>query len=62
MSYYQHNYEGDDDMPAYIKATLIGSSVSIPISNGHIYVTRSYKVCEHRDQGGARSIIAAIQA
>ena len=64
MSYYQHNYEGDDDMPAHIKATLIGPSLSIPITNGKLNmgIWQGIYLCEHRDQGGSRSLVATIQA
>jgi len=64
MSYYQHNDEGDDDMPAHIKATLIGPSISIPITNGKLNmgIWQGIYLCEHRDQGGSRNIVATIQA
>lgn len=62
-AYYQHTYEGDDDMPAHIKASLLGSSVTIPISNGRLALGtwQGIVLGEHRDHGGTRSVIATIQ-
>lgn len=59
MSYYKHNYEGDDDMPAHIKSSLLGSSVSIPITNGRINAGtwQGVYLCEHRDYGGSRKLV-----
>ena len=64
MTYYQHNDEGDDDMPAHIKATIIGPSLLIPITNGklNLGVWQGIYLCEHRNQGGSRSLVATIQA
>ena len=63
-SYYTHNDEGPDDMPAHIKASLLGSSVSIPITDGYLNlgVWQGVYLCEHRDQGGPRNIIVTINA
>lgn len=63
-SYYTHNDEGPDDMPAHIKASLLGSSVSIPITDGYLNlgVWQGIYLCEHRDQGGPRNIIVTINA
>ena len=62
QSYYQHDYEGDDDMPAHIKASTLGSSVSIPIKDGclNIGTWQGVYLGEHRDYGGARRIVATI--
>lgn len=62
-AYYQHTYEGDDDMPAHIKASLLGSSVTIPISNGKLALGtwQGIVLGEHRAHGGTRRIIATIQ-
>lgn len=59
MPYYRHNYEGDDDMPAHIKASLMGSSVQMPISNGklNLGMWQGIVLGEHRDNGGRRSLI-----
>jgi secondary thiamine-phosphate synthase enzyme len=61
--YYQHDYEGDDDMPAHIKNCLLGSSVSIPVTNGalNLGIWQGIYLCEHRNKGGCRSIVATIQ-
>lgn len=56
---YIHNYEGDDDMPAHLKASLLGSSVIIPIHNGRLALGtwQGVYLCEHRDHGGRRDIM-----
>jgi len=60
--YYQHTYEGDDDMPAHIKASLLGSSISIPISNGELNVGiwQGIYLGEHRIDGGSRTVVATL--
>lgn len=57
--YYKHIYEGADDMPAHIKASLLGSSVMIPITNGRLNLGtwQGIYLCEHRDYGGSRNLI-----
>ena len=57
--YYTHIYEGDDDMPAHIKASLLGSSVMIPVTNGRLSLGtwQGVYLCEHRDRGGARKLV-----
>lgn len=61
--YYLHNYEGPDDMPAHIKAALLGTSVTIPVYKGglNIGVWQGVYLCEHRDQGGARKLVLTLQ-
>lgn len=61
--YYQHTYEGDDDMPAHIKASLLGCSVTIPITNGRLALGtwQGVYLGEHRDFGGSRRLIATLQ-
>jgi len=61
--YYQHTYEGDDDMPAHIKASTLGSSINIPISNGTLALGtwQGIYLGEHRDAGGSRRIVVTIQ-
>lgn len=61
--YYQHDYEGSDDMPAHIKASLLGSSVSIPITDGRLNLGtwQGIYLCEHRDHGGTRRLVVTIQ-
>lgn len=58
--YYQHTYEGPDDMPAHIKASTLGSSVSIPVNQGRMLLGtwQGIYLGEHRDHGGSRRIIA----
>ncbi len=57
--YYKHTYEGPDDMPAHIKASLLGASVLIPITNGRLNmgVWQGIYLCEHRDYAEGRSLI-----
>ncbi len=59
-SYWTHTLEGDDDMPAHIKAALLGSSLTLPISGGRpaLGTWQGIYLCEHRDRGGARSLVA----
>lgn len=61
--YYKHIFEGDDDMPAHLKASILGTSLTIPISDGMLQlgVWQGVYLCEHRNQGGARSLLATIQ-
>lgn len=57
--YYEHNYEGSDDMPAHIKASLMGSSVMIPIANGKL-LTGTWQgiyLGEHRNADFGRSLV-----
>ena len=58
--YYQHTYEGDDDMPAHIKASLLGNSLSLPISRGqlNIGIWQGIYLGEHRNHAGGRIIVA----
>ena len=60
--WYDHNSEGSDDMPAHIKSTLIGNSLTIPITNGHLNLGtwQGIYLCEHRINGGSRKIIVTI--
>ncbi len=57
-----HTLEGPDDMPAHIKAALMGSSLSLPISRGRLALGtwQGIYLCEHRDRGGARSLLATL--
>ncbi|MCF0190923.1 MAG: YjbQ family protein [Marinilabiliaceae bacterium] len=60
--YYEHNMEGDDDMPAHAKTTLIGPSITIPISNGRLNLGtwQGIYLCEFRNCGGPRNIVCTI--
>jgi len=57
--YYKHTYEGSDDMPAHIKASLFGASVTIPITSGklNLGIWQGIYLCEHRDYGGSRTVV-----
>ena len=60
--YYKHTFEGSDDMPAHIKAALLGSSVQIPITSGRLNLGtwQGIYLCEHRDHGGSRKLVLTI--
>jgi secondary thiamine-phosphate synthase enzyme len=60
--YYRHDYEGDDDMPAHIKCSLLGASLSIPITGGklNLGIWQGIYLCEHRNNGGSRKIVATL--
>ncbi|WP_456441636.1 secondary thiamine-phosphate synthase enzyme YjbQ [Psychroserpens sp.] len=60
--YYKHTYEGSDDMPAHIKASLLGASVQIPITNGklNLGIWQGIYLCEHRNNGGSRSVVITV--
>ncbi len=60
--WYQHDYEGSDDMPAHLKSSLLGCSVSIPISNGRLNLGtwQGIYLGEHRNHGGARKVIITL--
>lgn len=59
MPYYKHDYEGSDDMPAHLKSSILGSSVTIPITNGKLNLGtwQGIYLCEHRNYGGSRKIV-----
>jgi secondary thiamine-phosphate synthase enzyme len=61
-SYWTHTLEGDDDMPAHIKASLLGPSLTLPVSAGRLALGtwQGIYLCEHRDRGGARSLVATV--
>lgn len=56
---YAHDYEGPDDMPAHLKASLLGSSVLLPIRNGQLALGtwQGIYLCEHRNNGGSRNLL-----
>jgi len=60
--HYKHTLEGPDDMPAHIKSSIMGSSVTIPITNGqfNLGTWQGIYLCEHRNQGGPRRIVITI--
>ncbi len=59
---YLHDYEGADDMPAHLKSSILGCSVLFPVTNGRpaLGTWQGIYLCEHRDQGGARSLIISV--
>jgi secondary thiamine-phosphate synthase enzyme len=60
--WYEHNSEGSDDMPAHIKSTLIGNSLTIPITNGKLNLGtwQGIYLCEHRNHAGSRSVVVTV--
>ncbi len=60
--YYRHTYEGPDDMPAHIKASLMGASVQIPITNGNLNlgIWQGIYLCEHRDHASGRKLVVTV--
>ncbi len=58
---YRHNEEGSDDMPAHLKAAILGSSVLIPIVNGELAlgIWQGIYLCEHRNRGGSRDLMVS---
>ncbi|MEI8632482.1 secondary thiamine-phosphate synthase enzyme YjbQ [Vibrio sp. PP-XX7] len=62
-SYYQHTYEGRDDMPAHLKSSTLGCSLMIPITNGQLALGtwQGIYLGEHRKHGGQRRVVATIQ-
>ena len=60
--YYDHVLEGADDMPAHAKSSMIGVSLNIPITRGRLNlgIWQGIYLCEHRDYGGSRTIVATI--
>jgi secondary thiamine-phosphate synthase enzyme len=60
--YYEHTLEGADDMPAHIKASVLGSSLSIPVGKGTLRLGtwQGIYLCEHRNHGGARRLVATL--
>jgi secondary thiamine-phosphate synthase enzyme len=59
-SYWTHTLEGPDDMPAHVKAALLGPSLTLPIAGGRLALGtwQGIYLCEHRDRGGPRSLVA----
>lgn len=60
--YYKHTLEGSDDMPAHIKASLLGASLNIPISDGKLNMGtwQGIYLCEHRNYGGSRHLLITV--
>lgn len=60
--YLQHRDEGPDDMPAHLKASILGSSLTVPISSGRLNLGtwQGIYLCEHRDHGGSRTVVLTM--
>ena len=60
--YWTHTLEGADDMPAHIKASLLGPSLTLPVARGRLALGtwQGIYLCEHRDSGGSRSVVATL--
>lgn len=60
---YRHTCEGPDDMPAHVKASLMGSSVTVPVSEGRLCLGtwQGIYLCEHRNHGGGRRLVLTLQ-
>lgn len=60
--YYLHTLEGDDDMPAHVKSVMVGASLTIPITDGRLNLGtwQGIYLCEFRDYGGSRKIVATV--
>ncbi len=60
--YFRHVYEGADDMPAHIKAVMLGSSVTVPLTNGRFALGtwQGIYLCEHRNHGGSRRLLITL--
>lgn len=61
-SYFEHTSEGSDDMPAHIKTSLLGNSLTIPITNGRLNLGtwQGIYLCEHRNYGGSRKVCVTL--
>lgn len=60
---HRHTVEGPDDMPAHVKASLLGSSVSVPVHRGRLCLGtwQGIYLCEHRNRGGRRKLVLTLQ-
>lgn len=64
QTYYKHRFEGTDDMPAHIKASIVGSSVTVPVTDGRLNLGtwQGIYFCEFRNYGGRRTLILTFYA
>lgn len=62
VSYYKHCYEGADDMPAHLKSAILGSSLTIPIAQGHLNLGtwQGIYLCEHRNRASSRTLTVTV--
>lgn len=61
--YYRHNDEGSDDLPAHLKGSILGASLTIPVADGRLNVGiwQGIYLCEHRNHGGSRNLVITLQ-
>lgn len=61
--FYRHTYEGSDDMPAHLKSSLLGPSVTLPVRHGRLNLGtwQGIYLCEHRNSGGSRNLVLTLQ-
>ncbi len=61
--FYQHTLEGSDDLPAHIKSSILGPSLTIPVTDGELNLGtwQGIYLCEHRNYGGSRRVILTLQ-
>ncbi|MEC9319292.1 MAG: YjbQ family protein, partial [Pseudomonadota bacterium] len=59
----EHTYEGADDMPAHLKSSILGASVTIPLTHGRLNMGtwQGLYLCEHRDHAGGRKLVLTVQ-
>lgn len=62
--YWRHTIEGPDDMPAHVRSVLIGPSLTLPVAAGSLRLGtwQGIYLCEHRDRGGSRRVVATLSA
>lgn len=62
QAYFQHRDEGDDDMPAHLKSSILGCSLNLPVTNGRLNlgIWQGIYLCEHRNHGGSRTLVLTL--
>jgi secondary thiamine-phosphate synthase enzyme len=61
--YYKHTDEGSDDLPSHLKSSILGCSLTVPVTNGRLNlgIWQGIYLCEHRDHGGSRQLVVTLQ-
>lgn len=61
--YYTHTYEGSDDLPSHMKSSILGCSLTIPVTHGRLNlgIWQGIYLCEHRNHGGSRVLVVTVQ-
>lgn len=61
--YYRHTFEGADDMPAHLKSSILGNSLTLPVTQGRLNLGtwQGIYLCEHRNHGGSRTLVLTLQ-